>query len=188
MLGAEVIAMAPVLAFQAVALLASATAAVTDARSGRIPNWLTLPLMAAALVAHAITRGAWGATEGLAGLLLCAGVPWIVFRTSGGRAIGGGDVKLFGALGALLGPMAGLEIELGALALLLVVALVRLAFAGQLLKVLASTLRLVAAPFSKPTASTTPVALTEMRLGPAIAVAAAASVVSQHLGGWLPWL
>jgi hypothetical protein len=84
--------------------------------------------------------------------------------------------------------MAGLEIELGALALLLVVALVRLAFAGQLLKVFASTLRLVAAPFSKRAASAAPVALTEMRLGPAIAVAAAASVVSQHLGAWLPWL
>jgi len=180
--------MAPLLAFQAVALLASAAAAATDIRSGRIPNWLTLPLMATALAAHAILRGAWGATESLAGVLLCAGIPWIVFRTSGGRAIGGGDVKLFGALGALLGPMAGLEIELGALALLLLVALVRLAFAGHLLKVLMSTLRLVKAPFFKRASNTLPVALTEMRLGPAIAVAVATSIASQHLGAWLPWL
>jgi prepilin peptidase CpaA len=180
--------MLPLLAFQSVALLASAVAAFTDTRSGRIPNWLTMPLAGAALGAQAITRGAWGITESLAGLLLCGGVPWIVFRTSGGRAIGGGDVKLFAALGALLGPMAGLEIELGALALLLVVALVRLAFAGHLLKVFASTLRLITAPWSKRSASDAPLALTEMRLGPAIAVAVAASVASQQLGAWLPWL
>ncbi|HXK18479.1 MAG TPA: A24 family peptidase, partial [Polyangiaceae bacterium] len=125
---------------QAVALLASATAAVTDLRSGRIPNWLTLPLVVVGLVVNAAARGSWGATESAMGLLLCAGVPWAVFRVSGGRAIGGGDVKLFGALGALLGPMSGLEIELGALLLLLVFALVQLAFAGQLLRTLRTTL------------------------------------------------
>lgn len=177
-----------VLLFQASAVLISMAAAVTDARSGRIPNWLTLPAAALALALHAIAGGGWGAVQSGAGLLLCAGVPWVVFRTSKGRAIGGGDVKLFGALGAWVGPSIGLEIELGALALLLIVALMRLAYAGQLLRVVASTGRLLASPFSKGTNRVAPMALTEMRLGAAIALATVVSVGSQHLARWVPWL
>jgi prepilin peptidase CpaA len=175
-------------ALQAIAIAASAAAAITDSRTGRIPNWLTLPLAGLALAFRATTGGAASLTESAAGLLLCAGVPWLVFRTSRGRAIGGGDVKLFGALGALLGPLAGLEIELGALALLLVVALVKLAFAGELLRVVGSTGRLLVSPFRKGSDAVAPVALTEMRLGPAIAIATLTSVASAQLGGWLPWL
>jgi len=181
--------MGSLVVLQAVALLASVTAAATDWRIGRIPNWLTLPLVVVGLVVNAAARGSWGATESAAGLLLCAGVPWAAFRISGGRAIGGGDVKLFGALGSLLGPMSGLEIELGALLLLLVFALVRLAFAGHLLRTMLGTLRLAAAPFSrKRIIAPTGAELTSMRLGPAIAVAAFTSVASMHLSGWLPWL
>ena len=181
--------MPSLLALQAVALLASVTAAVTDVRSGRIPNWLTLPLAAVGLVANALLRGSWGATESAAGLLLCAGVPWAVFRISGGRAIGGGDVKLFGALGSLLGPVPGLEIELGALLLLLLFALVRLAFAGRLLRTLLGAVRLAVAPLAKSRVKApTGAELTSMRLGPAIAAAALASVVSTHATGWLSWL
>ncbi|HKY34865.1 MAG TPA: A24 family peptidase [Polyangiaceae bacterium] len=175
-------------AFQAAALAASAIAAVTDARNGRIPNWLTLPVSGSALVAHAVARGAWGVTESAAGLVLCGGVPLVLFRASRGRAIGGGDVKLFGALGALLGPTMGLEIELGALALLLIVALARLAYSGQLLRVVGATARLLASPFSKGTNKVAAVALTEMRLGPAIALATVVSVASQYLARWVPWL
>lgn len=181
--------MTSLVVLQAVALLASVTAAVTDFRSGRIPNWLTLPLIASGLPFNALTRGGWGATESALGLLLCAGVPWAVFRISGGRAIGGGDVKLFGALGSLLGPMAGLEIELGALLLLLLFALVQLAFAGRLWRTLLGSLRLMVAPLSRKRISAPSGAeLTSMRLGPAIAVAALTSVGASHLPRWLPWL
>jgi prepilin peptidase CpaA len=181
--------MTTIVVIQAVALLASVTAAATDLRSGRIPNWLTLPLVVMGLVVNALTRGTWGATESAAGLLLCAGVPWAVFRLSVGRAIGGGDVKLFGALGSLLGPTGGLEIELGALVLLLMFALVRVAFAGELLRMVRATVRLAVAPFSrKRIASPAGAELTSMRLGPAIAVAAFTSVAATHLSGWLPWL
>ena len=180
--------MVTLIAFQATALAASLVAALTDARRGRIPNWLTLPVAGAAVLAHAVSRGAWGVTESAAGLALCGGVPLVMFRASRGRAIGGGDVKLFGALGALLGPTMGLEIEFGALGLLLIVALVRLAYAGQLLRVVGSTGRLLASPFSKGTPRVAPVALTEMRLGPAIALATVVSVGSQYVARWVPWL
>lgn len=181
--------MSPLVVLQTVALLASTTAAVTDLRSGRIPNWLTLPLVLVGLIANAALRGQWGAIESAAGLLLCAGVPWAVFRVSGGQAIGGGDVKLFGALGSLLGPMPGLEIELGALVLLLVFALVRLAFEGRVLRTLLGALRLVLAPFLKERIRVPAAAeLTSMRLGPAIATAAFTSVLAAHAPGWLSWL
>lgn len=179
--------MAPQLLFQGLGLVACVVAAVTDTRSGRIPNWLTLPLAATAMVGQMLLKGRWGFAESLVGLLLCAGVPWLVFRVSGGRAIGGGDVKLFGALGALLGPMSGLEIELGALSLLLVFALVRLAFVGKLWASLVTTGRLMIKPWRK-TAAPVPIALTEMRLGPAIALAAFVSVTSQHVNVGALWL
>ncbi len=176
------------LLLQVVGVVACCIGAATDLHSGRIPNWLTLPLIPAAVACQLLSRGAWGFTESLAGLVLCAGVPWAVFKTSGGRAIGGGDVKLFGALGALLGPTTGLEIELGALSLLLVFALVRLAFVGELWRALASTGRLLTAPLRKGRAEAAPVALTEMRLGPAIALAALVSVASRHVVLGSPWL
>ena len=96
------------LALHIAALATSTVAGVIDLRSGRIPNWVTLPVAGAGLLAHLGLRGAWGLTESVAGLLLCGGVPLLMFRVSRGRAIGGGDVKLFGALGALLGPRMGL--------------------------------------------------------------------------------
>jgi prepilin peptidase CpaA len=174
--------------FQALAVACSLVAAFTDWKSGRIPNWLTLPTMAGALVAQVALRGTWGATESLAGLLLCGGVPWLVFRASDGQAIGGGDVKLFGALGALLGPTAGLELELESLVLLLGAALVRLAFRGDLSALLRSVLRLVVRRFRNSSPDASPVALTEMRLGPAIALAAVLTVVAQRASGGLSWL
>jgi prepilin peptidase CpaA len=121
-------------------------------------------------------------------VLLCGGVPWLVFRASGGQAIGGGDVKLFGALGALLGPTLGLELELESLVLLLGAALVRLAFRGELSALLRSVLRLVVRRFRKSSAEAAPVALTEMRLGPAIALSAVLTVVAQRASGGLSWL
>jgi prepilin peptidase CpaA len=176
----------PALEFQICAVLTAVVAATTDMKTGRIPNWLTLPVVALALLAHVIAQGTWGAIESAAGLMLCAGVPWLAFRVSGGKAIGGGDVKLFGALGAIVGPMTGLEMELGSLGLLLAGAIVKMAFQGQLGALLRSTLRLLLAPVLKRARETAPLALTEMRLGPAVALSVLASVVTQQLtaGAW----
>ena len=80
-----------------------AVAAFTDLRSGTIPNWLTLPVLGAGLWVQGI-----GAVTGA---LLCGIVPFLLHRL---RAMGGGDVKLFAVLGALLGAGAGLEAELAA--------------------------------------------------------------------------
>jgi prepilin peptidase CpaA len=86
----------------------SAVAAVTDARTGRIPNALTLPALACGLAAAFAERGSFGLAASLAGALLCAVVPLLLFSRG---AMGGGDAKLLAAAGALLGPSAGLELQ-----------------------------------------------------------------------------
>jgi prepilin peptidase CpaA len=172
------------------ALLIGATAGIIDARTGRIPNWLTLPAAGAGLLANWALGGHAGLAFAAVGLVAAALVPWVLHRVTQGRAIGGGDVKLFAALGALRGPTAGLEIELSACILLGVFALVRLAFAGRLLRVLANAARLLTNPVL-PKRWRRPIeaeALTEMRMGPAILAAVLYVVAADRLTTWLPWL
>ena len=96
-----------------------AVAAVTDVRTGQIPNRLVawgLGVGMAVPVASALLSAPKGALlstlgEGLgralAGLLVTAAVPLALFLM---RALGGGDVKLFAAVGALGGPGLGFAI------------------------------------------------------------------------------
>jgi prepilin peptidase CpaA len=115
----------------------SLAAAVSDARSGTIPNRLTLPGLALGLVLGALGDGGWGFGAALCGAALSFLAPYLVFRGSRGVAIGGGDVKLFAALGALLGPRRGLEVELAALGLLVGFSLLLLTWRGRLLSTFA---------------------------------------------------
>lgn len=82
-------------------------AAVTDVRTGLIPNAITYPAVAAALVGHTLAAGLTGQSGsgmGLAGALLGLAVgllPLLAACLAGG--IGGGDAKLMAAVGALMG-------------------------------------------------------------------------------------
>jgi prepilin peptidase CpaA len=73
-------------------------AAVIDWRHRRIPNWLTL-----AVIAGGLARGMiFGQMEqAVLGLLVGASIPLGMFLL---RALGGGDVKLMAGVGAWLGP------------------------------------------------------------------------------------
>ncbi|GIU73687.1 MAG: hypothetical protein KatS3mg004_0774 [Bryobacteraceae bacterium] len=75
-------------------------AAVTDLKRREIPNWLTLGAILAGLGLHTWLRGWEGLKFSAAGLGLAAliFVPLFVMRW-----LGGGDVKLMGAVGALAG-------------------------------------------------------------------------------------
>ena len=75
-------------------------AGITDARSRRIPNWLTYPAIPLAILLHTIAGGWHGAKLSLLGTALGLGLllPFVLVRS-----LGGGDWKLVGALGAFFG-------------------------------------------------------------------------------------
>ena len=76
-------------------------AMITDIRSNRIPNWLTLPAIIIGFGINFISAGAGGLLFSIEGLLLGMGL-FIVLYMLGG--MGAGDVKLMGTVGAMLGP------------------------------------------------------------------------------------
>jgi len=72
-----------------------------DWRTRRIPNWLTVPCLFLGIGLHSIIsgwRGALMSIEGI-GLALVILLPLVLMR-----ALGAGDWKLMGAVGAFLGP------------------------------------------------------------------------------------
>jgi prepilin peptidase CpaA len=77
-------------------------ACVTDVRQRRVPNWLVVVLAVLGLAFSALIDP-WlpGLGRGVAGLALGFSI-WIVFYVVGG--MGAGDVKLFAAAAAWLGP------------------------------------------------------------------------------------
>ena len=88
-------------AFEIIPAAVVTVAAVVDLRWRRIPNWLTLGALVAGLVLQSVRFGTLGVLIALAGagLGLALLLPFYVIR-----AIGAGDVKLLGAVGALVGP------------------------------------------------------------------------------------
>ncbi len=87
------------------------SAAVLDLRWRRIPNWLTLTAFLGGLVLQATRYGLPGVGLGLAGAALGFGLlmPFYLMR-----AMGGGDVKLLAAVGALVGPQALVTVAIAA--------------------------------------------------------------------------
>jgi prepilin peptidase CpaA len=81
--------------------LYTAAAAVSDFRTRRVPNWLTLPAALGGLAFHTLAPQGWGLTTSLAGMALGFALLLVPFLLGGG---GMGDVKLLAALGAWLGP------------------------------------------------------------------------------------
>ena len=85
-----------------VALTLVAIAACTDVRSRRIPNWLTVPACILGISLHRFLGGWSGLKLSLegAGIALAVLFPVVLLR-----GLGAGDWKLFGALGAFVGPV-----------------------------------------------------------------------------------
>src|SRR5579864_1938211 len=77
-------------------------AAFVDFRTRRIPNWLTVPAFVAGLTLRSALFGWPGAKTALEGAGLALGLllPLVLLR-----AVGAGDWKLMGAVGAFLGPL-----------------------------------------------------------------------------------
>lgn len=149
------------------ALVTAFVSAVVDAKTGRIPNWVTLPVMAVAVLWHGLTAGAAGLFLSLLGLLGSGLLPYLVFRFGG---MGGGDVKLFAALGACLGLALGSEILMVSLVVGCLQAIVVLAWRRQIGRVARnawSVLKNAVLPPGR-RVEIAPARLTSLRLGPAI--------------------
>ena len=131
-------------------------AAVSDLRTGQIPNRLVawglglgvaLPVASALFLAPLSSAPPWallgtlgeGLGKALAGLLVTAAVPLALFLM---RALGGGDVKLFAAVGALAGPSLGFAIVSHAFFLAVPLAVVIWIKEKRLSAALGSTLQL----------------------------------------------
>ena len=120
------------------ALGLACVAAVTDLRARLIPNWLTIPALGIACGAHGYLGGPGALAFALLSALLCFVPSYFLFVRG---ALGGGDVKLFAALGAALGVRDGLEVQLTAFVLVAVFALASTAWHGRVLALLAASFR-----------------------------------------------
>ncbi|MCP4444072.1 MAG: prepilin peptidase [Myxococcales bacterium] len=147
-----------------VALALSAGAAFTDARTGHIPNELTLPPLVVAPLAYLVLAGPQMAALSIVSAILCALLPYLMFRKG---AAGGGDVKLLAAMGAVSGASFGIEAQLFGFALATFASLALLAYRGRLLATLANSLFLAINPVlpSRYRRIAPPEALSTIRMG-----------------------
>lgn len=77
-------------------------ASVADVRVRRVPNWLTMAVLALGLTARALAGGVVALGGGLVGVALGTVLLLVPFARGW---LGGGDVKLLAAIGAWLGPV-----------------------------------------------------------------------------------
>jgi prepilin peptidase CpaA len=86
---------------EAVLLVLVLGAAVYDVRYRRIPNWLSVSGVLIGLALNTFLYQGWpGLRLSLSGLVVAFGVYIVLYAL---RAMGAGDVKLMGAVGALVG-------------------------------------------------------------------------------------
>lgn len=164
--------------FLIAALLVAGIAAAYDWRSGHIPDAVSYVPLVLAPIAHAGL--AWktipnctlsdSLMEGgisLAGVVVCSIMPLLMFRKN---ALGGGDVKVFAALGALGQVSLGVEMQLYAFVLAAIIAPARIAYEGNLGRTLKNSGTLLANAFLPPERKK-PIdadSVTWFRLGPCI--------------------
>lgn len=170
--------------FLIAAVVVTLVAAVVDHRTGHIPNPLTLGPLAAAPLAHAFVNAAHTHSAvlslrslgfSLLAALLCALLPLAMYRSAG---MGGGDVKLFAAVGAITNIIVGLHALTYAFVFGMIWALVLAARTNRLATTFGNVAALVGAPLrarahaharEAGTAEASPgPAMTRMPFGPAI--------------------
>jgi prepilin peptidase CpaA len=155
-------------------------AAVFDLRRGEIPDRLIFGMTLIGLGLRALSAtplGLVGLREScvtsMFGVLVCGSIPLALYLM---KSLGAGDLKLLCAAGACLGPLIAFELQLFAYGFGLVYALGRVIYEGTLWQTL-SEVRWVARRTPGHAMSAAP-ALSTMRFGPAVAIAAFAVLLS----------
>ncbi len=95
--------------FQGVVLVIAGVAAAWDLGTRRIPNALTFGAAIAAILAHLFAGGWSAAGMAIAGWIVGVAAFFPFFALGG---LGAGDIKLLGAIGAWLGPVAAIWVAL----------------------------------------------------------------------------
>lgn len=127
------------------AIVLTLTAAWTDLRERKIPNWLTAPGFFAGIALNSYFAGWHGAkvsVEG-AGLALVVLFPLVLLR-----ALGAGDWKLMGAVGAFLGPVLFLFVLVGAIFVAGIMAVVEMVRTRRVMETMRNLALLVQGFFS----------------------------------------
>jgi len=164
--------------FLVAAVVVTVVAAWTDWRTGHIPNWLTLGALGLAPFGYLVDALLRGATKqeaitelslSIVGGFVCGIIPLLLYRQS---AIGGGDVKLFVALGAILQFRTGVEAEMYGFFAAAIIAPARLAYDGKLFRTIVNAFFLAANPIlpKAKRRDIVPEAMSWFRMGPAILV------------------
>lgn len=161
--------------YLSLAVTVALLAAFFDLRRGEIPNWLTLGGIALGILSHALLGwsaagfdASWrGAAFSAVGIGLCSFAPFVCYRLS---AMGAGDAKLLAAMGAICGPILGVEAQFYALVALSIFCAIRLTYQGRLLRMLGHGLFVLARPFFKRlrTMAVEPEVLLTVRAAPAV--------------------
>jgi prepilin peptidase CpaA len=158
-----------------VLLIVAVTCAVTDLARGKIYNAVTYPAMALGVVLGVIQHGVPGIFFALGGFAVGFFPAFVLFALGG---MGGGDVKLLGAIGAIAGAVAATETLILAFLVGGIFALGKLAWHGRLFATLGRTLRSIVGTLwpglGRPAAP--PEGRLEVRFGVAICVALVATL------------
>jgi len=75
-------------------------ALITDVKDEKLPNWLTMSGICFGLIYHLIVNGIDGFIFSVLGMLVAGGIFLVLYFF---KALGAGDVKLFAAIGAIVG-------------------------------------------------------------------------------------
>jgi prepilin peptidase CpaA len=127
------------------ALAVAIVAGVSDWRTRRIPNWLTVSGAVVGIAINTILYHLPGLKTSLLGLALGLALlfPFVIVRS-----LGAGDWKLAGSLGACLGPHPLLTVLIGAILVAGVMALILVIWKGRLKQTLRNIGRLLASILS----------------------------------------
>jgi len=123
----------------------AAIAGISDWRTRRIPNWLTVPGLVLGIAVNSLASGLTGAKESLlgAGLGLMLLLPFVLIRS-----LGAGDWKLVGALGAFLGPHRLITVLFLSILIAGIMALVLIVWKGRVRETARNIAQMLAAFFS----------------------------------------